>query len=457
MSQGAAFFDLDRTLLGGASGPVISQALRAVGVLPDRPIPGEGLLYKFFDTVGETLPAMLLTRQAARVAAGWNRSMVREAGELVAERLIDLVQPFGRLLIDEHHAAGRPVVLATTSPFDLVEPLAKLLGLDDVIATRYGERDGAYDGTIVGDFVWGPGKLAAVRAWAAARDIDLEESYAYSDSVFDTPLLSAVGNPVAVNPDPRMRLMATVRRWPQHYLDVPPGVPKLGGFEPQRVLQGLIRPEIMPFVRWDIGDLVEMPRTGPVILVANHRSYFDPLVIGFVAGRVDRAVRFLGKKEVFDAPVVGQLARSMGAIRVDRGSGSDVPLNRAAEALSAGEAVVILPQGTIPRGEAFFEPKLVGRWGAAKLAAEARAPVVPLGLWGTEDVWPRASRLPNLTNVTHPPTVRVRVGPPVDLKYRSPQADTDRIMRAIEALLPEEARVRRKPTAAELARSRPPT
>lgn len=456
MSNGAAFFDLDRTLLGGASGPVISEALRRVGVLPDRVIPGENLLYRVFDTVGETLPAMLLTRQAARVAAGWNRSLVRQAGELVADQLIDVVQPFGRLLIEQHRAAGRPVVLATTSPHDLVAPLARLLGLDDVIATRYGEHGGAYDGTIVGEFVWGPGKLAAVREWADAHGVDLASSYAYSDSVFDSPLLGAVGHPVAVNPDPRMRLMATIRRWPQQYLDVPPGVPKLGGFEPQRFLQGIIRPEFLSFVRWDLGDLGNLPRTGPVILVANHRSYFDPLALGFVAGRVDRAVRFLGKKEVFDAPVIGQLARAMGAIRVDRGSGSDAPLDLASEALAAGEAVAILPQGTIPRGEAFFEPKLVGRWGAAKLAAESKVPVVPIGLWGTEHVWPRSSRVPNLANVTSPPTVRVRVGPPVDLKYRSPQADTDRIMRAIEAQLPPEAHSRRTPTDDELARAKPP-
>ena len=70
------------------------------------------------------------------------------------------MQPFARLLIDEHHEAGRKVVMATTSPFDLVQPLADALGIDDVIATRYGERDGAYDGTIDGLFVWGPGKLA---------------------------------------------------------------------------------------------------------------------------------------------------------------------------------------------------------------------------------------------------------------------------------------------------------
>src|SRR4051812_36693341 len=183
MPEAAAFFDLDRTLLKGASGPVISEALRRVGVLPDRPIPGEALLYKVFDTIGETLPSMLLTRQAARLANGWDRSLVQQAGQMVADRLIDDVPPFAKQLIASHHAAGRQVVMATTSPYDLVKPLADALGIDDVIATRYGERDGRYDGTVDGYFVWGPGKLAAVRDWAVAHGVDVASSFAYSDSI----------------------------------------------------------------------------------------------------------------------------------------------------------------------------------------------------------------------------------------------------------------------------------
>ena len=145
----------------------------------------------------------------------------------------------------------------------------------------------------------------------------------------------------------------------------------------------------------------------------------------------------------------------MGGIRVDRGSGSDEPLAKAADALAAGEAVVILPQGTIPRGAKLFEPKLEGRWGAARLAAMSRAPVVPIGLWGTEHVWPRNSRVPKLTTITNPPTVRIRVGPPVDLKYRSVDADTKRIMRAIESLLPTEAAHHGKPTDEEIRLASP--
>ncbi|HLM28528.1 MAG TPA: HAD family hydrolase, partial [Acidimicrobiales bacterium] len=134
----AAFFDLDRTLLRGASGPVISEALRAKGVLSERGIPGEGLVYRVFDLVGETRASMMLTRQAARFAKGWSRDRVRAAGEMAAEQLAGAVQPFARPVIDDHRTAGRPLVLATTTPDDMIRPLADRLGFDDIVATRYG-------------------------------------------------------------------------------------------------------------------------------------------------------------------------------------------------------------------------------------------------------------------------------------------------------------------------------
>jgi len=171
--------------------------------------------------------------------------------------------------------------------------------------------------------------------------------------------------------------------------------------------------------------------------------------------KTGRTVRFLGKKEVFDAPIVGQVAKAFGGIRVERGTGSDEPLVEAAAALDAGELVAIMPQGTIPRGPAFFDPVLKGRWGAARLAAMSRAPVIPIGLWGTEKVWPRSARLPNVLNIADPPLVTIRVGPPVALKYQSPDADTKRIMKALMALLPPESRVKHTPTAEELAMTLP--
>jgi putative phosphoserine phosphatase/1-acylglycerol-3-phosphate O-acyltransferase len=455
---GAAFFDLDRTLVAGASGSVFSAAMRAEGLI-GKSVPGERVLFGLFNAFGENLPSMFLARQAAQLAKGRSRAAVQHAAVGAAETLVGMVQPFAWAVFEEHRAAGRPLVMATTTPYDLVAPLAERLGFDDVVATRYGvNADGTYDGSIVGSFVWSTGKLAAVKEWAEARGVDLAESYAYSDSVYDTPLLSAVGHPVAVNPDPRMVLVAAARRWPTLNLDVPAGVAKVPvvGLELQKLAMAFTRPVMFPYAKFDIEGEDLVPRDGPVILVANHRSYFDVAAVAMLVARTGRPVRFLGKKEVFDAPVIGQLAAAMGGIRVDRGTGSDEPLKAAADALAAGEMVALMPQGTIPRGKAFFEPKLKGRWGAARLAAMSGATVVPVGVWGTEKVWPRNARLPNVLNVVDPPLIRVRVGEPVALKHKSVEADTKRIMAAIVELLPAEARVPHEPTPEELARTLPP-
>ncbi|MGK0275770.1 MAG: putative phosphoserine phosphatase/1-acylglycerol-3-phosphate O-acyltransferase [Ilumatobacter sp.] len=455
---GAAFFDLDRTLLSGASGEVFSEAMRIAG-LSSKPFPGEKFLFGLFNAIGETLPSMALARQAVTLAKGRSQRAVSGAAEQVADRLVSMVQPFADASFAAHRAAGRPIVLATTTPYDLVKPFADRLGLDDVVATRYGvDADGNYDGTLVGPFVWSAGKLEAITAWANERGIDLADSYAYSDSVYDTPMLDAVGFPIVVNPDPRMVFMAAARRWPTLNLDVSPGVVKIPvvGMEVQRLALQFARPAAYPYVRFDISGLENIPTDGPVILCANHRSYFDVSAMSIAIGKSGRTARFLGKKEVFDAPIVGPIAAAMGGIRVDRGTGSDEPMKAAIEALQGGEMVSMMPEGTIPRGPAFFDPMLKGRWGAAQLAHDTGATVIPIGLWGTEKVWPRSSRLPKVLNLTDPPTVRIRVGGPVDLKGKSVDADTKRIMKAIMAELPDEAREARTPTVDELALTYPP-
>ncbi len=455
VTNGAAFFDLDRTLLRVASGPTISSALRREGVLRGDPIPGEKLLFGLFNVVGETLPSMLLTRQGVRAAKGWDVAAVRRAGRSAAPELLAQVQPYALELMEEHRAAGRPVVLATTTPFDVLEPFAELAGFDGLLATRYRiGADDRYDGTIDGEFVWNRGKARSVENWAAANGVDLAQSFAYSDSIFDTPMFSLVGHPTAVNPDPRLAAYATLRRWPIVWFDAPPGVPKPLGVEPQQVVQQIARDELWPWLRFDL-EGAEHLRTGAGAIVAsNHRSYLDPLVVGYAAAKADRPARFLAKKEVTDAPVVGQIATSLGAIRVDRGGDTSSSMLQAERALRAGELVAVFPQGTIPRGRAFFDPELQGRYGAVRLALETGTPIVPLGLWGSELAWPRHKKLPYMLNLADPPTLRIRVGKPYH-----PTGDlgaaTAELMRRIVELCPAEARDHVEPSDEQLARTYP--
>jgi putative phosphoserine phosphatase/1-acylglycerol-3-phosphate O-acyltransferase len=458
MASSAVFVDLDRTLLSRASGQVINQALVDEGVLPaGRSIPGDRILYAVNDRLGENLFAMGLVRAAARVARGWCQNQVQAAGRRAVPALSDLVAPFAPQHLASFRADGHALVLSTTTPVDVIGPFAEAMGFDDLIATAYETKDGRYTGRLYEGFVWGTGKLRAVREWADGHGVDLSACHACSDSIFDVPLLSSVGWPHAVNPDPSLTVVATARRWPVEHWDRPPGVPNVLGLEPYHLLRPFIRDLTFPYARFDIAGLENVPARGPVLLASNHRSYFDVAALALVARGIGRPVRFLGKKEIFDAPVVGQIARAIGGIAVDRGSGSDQPLRAAESALKAGEVVIVLPQGTIPRGYDFFDPVLHGKTGTARLAASTGATVVPVGLWGTEKVWPRSSRLPNVLGMFKPPTVSVRVGKPVALSLSDAKADTTTIMEAITALLPPELRVRHEPTPEELARTKPPT
>ena len=451
----AAIFDLDRTLVRGATTPVFQERLRAAGVVDAPNVPFADLLYSTYALVRENPLTMWVTRNAVRATKGWEVKDVQAAAEAAAEELLGQVRPYARVLLGEHRAAGRRLVLATASPMALVRPLADRLDFDDVVATQWAEQDGRYTGALDGSFVWGRAKLQAVRRLAERDGLSLAGSYAYASSYYDAPLLAAVGHPFAVNPDPALAAVASLRGWPMWNLERPDGVIEIGGRELQELLRPLNRPELVPNARIEITGIEHIPATGGAIVVANHRSYFDPTVITLVLAKAGRNARFLGKKEVFDIPVAGAVAKAFGGIRVERGSGSEEPLRHAARALNAGEVVGIFPEGTIPRGPAFFAPELKGRWGAARLAGESGVPVIPMGFWGTEKVWPRSSRLPRL-NVTDPPKVTATVGPPVELTRQDPDEDTRRIMEAITALLPPEARVRRTPTAEELVLTYPP-
>lgn len=456
MASTAAFFDLDRTLIKGASATAFADALADAGVTEQRSIPLAGLFMKFYEEVGETPIAMIPASQAVRANKGWSVEKVAEAAAAAAEVVASELQPFARQVFEEHRAQGHKLVLATTSPEPLVAAIADALEFDDYVCTKWASEGGEYTGEHDGPFVWGPEKAAAVETWAADNGVRVRRSYAYSDSYYDSPLLDLVGNPVAVNPDPQLTATAVVKGWKIRHLDKNDGVAKFAGREIQEWSRPFMRPELVaPYADITFENVEKIPESGAAIIVFNHRSYFDPTVMGLLMARAGRPVRGLGKKEVFDAPIIGKLMSWVGGIRVERASGSDEPLERAAEALRGGEVVMMAPEGTIPRGPAFFEPQLKGRWGAARLAALTRVPVIPVGLWGTEHVWPRSARLPNVLP-RHRPAVSAVVGDPIDLKYRSADADTGRIMEAIMELLPPEAHEHREPTPEELARTYPP-
>ena len=206
-----------------------------------------------------------------------------------------------------------------------------------------------------------------MKEWAAAEGTDLKASSAYSDSYYDAPLLAGVGEPVAVNPDAPPRRPRRLRGWPVRYLDLPQGVPKFAGRELQEWGAAVARPELLPTCVSTSRASSNIPQDGPVIVVFNHRSYFDATVVGMALARpvarsgssARRRFRRAGHRDV---------RPDGGRHPVEPVVGSDEPLEAAIDVLEAGEAISLTPEGTIPRGPAFFDPELKGRWGAARLA-----------------------------------------------------------------------------------------
>lgn len=452
----AAIFGLERVLLDHAPEPVFARWLGAAGLGGT----GRAQLADWTRRLWPAGPARdavasRLGRSALSPGAGWSVEAVGRAATGAADELVGRLMPYGRVEIEDHRAAGHRLALVSSLPEPFVAPLAERWGFDATFATGWEVLDGRYTGRPAGPRLSGDLRLRAVRDWAAAEGLDLADSYVYAGRAGDAALLGASGHPRVVNPDPRLAALAATRRWPVRWFDVPPGVVKVAGRELQEWLRPMANEQLVTNARIEITGIGHIPDRGPAIVAFNHRSYFDATVVGLLLAKSGRSARGIGKKEVFDAPVIGPVAHAFGGIRVDRGTGSDEPLHRAEKALRAGELIMIAPEGTIPRGLAFFEPELRARWGTARLAHATGAPVIPVGLWGTELVWPRNQRLPRFWFPAGPPRVTATIGPPVELSYDDVDADTTRIMRAIVDQLPPEARVRRTPTERELRRTYP--
>jgi HAD superfamily hydrolase (TIGR01490 family) len=148
------------------------------------------------------------------MAAGWD---VQQVKDIVAEALHRLIDPIiydeAATLIEQHHLAGRDVVIVSSSGAEVVEPIGQMLGADRVIATRMVAEDGRYTGDIE-YYAYGETKADAIRELAESEGYDLTRCFAYSDSATDLPMLEAVGHPYAVNPDRALRREAIGRDWP---------------------------------------------------------------------------------------------------------------------------------------------------------------------------------------------------------------------------------------------------
>ena len=211
----AAFFDLDKTIIAKSSVLAFGRPFYQGGLINRRAVLRSAYAQFVFALAGadhdqiERMRAYLTS-----MCTGWAVSQVRE---IVSETLHEIIDPIvydeAVELIAMHKAAGRDVVIVSTSGEEVVAPIGAMLGADHVVATRMVVEDGKYTGEIE-RYTYGPEKAVAVVQLAERSGYDLGGSYAYSDSVTDVPMLELVGHPYAVNADRALRKIANEREWP---------------------------------------------------------------------------------------------------------------------------------------------------------------------------------------------------------------------------------------------------
>jgi HAD superfamily hydrolase (TIGR01490 family) len=215
MSRAAAFFDLDKTLMAGSSGMQFARVATRQGIVGRRQLASwalEHLRYRLRGTTDERTAEVL--KVARGLISGVPAKTIERMGPEVMAAILPRVYPQMLAEVHAHQDGGRPAFIVSAAGNDVVESLARVLGMEGGIGTRYEvDGEGAFTGRLEGPFVYGAGKVEAMEAFAARHEIDLATSYAYSDSLSDLPMLRAVGNPVAVNPDPALAEIARGEGW----------------------------------------------------------------------------------------------------------------------------------------------------------------------------------------------------------------------------------------------------
>lgn len=216
MANSAAFFDLDRTLISGASAfPFGVEAWRQ-GLATRSDIVKwtlAALSFLIAGDKGDGASMDIRSEFLARVE-GASVSDLDLIGQAILPKLSSRVRPESRKLVAMHHEAGRDTWIVSASPHNIVEPLAASLGMTGAIGTEGEVIGGRFTGQLGGPFIYGPGKAQAIEKLASDQGYDLDRSYAYSDSISDLPMMELVGHPVAVNPDSELAAIARERGWP---------------------------------------------------------------------------------------------------------------------------------------------------------------------------------------------------------------------------------------------------
>ena len=463
-ADGVAFFDLDRTLISGYS--ILALALETAryaagrGDLTQAARLSRDLLRHKVDPAGGHYHR--LARRMARALAGVTESTLEELGQRACHNQLEQTLYREAVeLVEAHRRRGHHLVIVSAASRYQVEPIAQLLGIRDICCTSLVVEDGRFTGEVVAPLCYGEGKALAARRVLRRVGLRLRDSWFYTDSSADLPLLKKVGHPVAVNASERLAVHARNRRWPQLQFSSRGGpslerVARTGllvqtvaagaGYSLAARSLGLARMGVANRLTQLVGDVGSgfagldyeidgrdrLHRERPAIYIFNHQSLLDALVLAHL---LRQDVVPLCKREMASNPLLGPLLRQVDTIFVDREDHNQRQvLKRALAVLDSGRSLVIAPEGTRSTLGNIQPFKM----GAFVLAKKARVPVVPIVLHNVKDALPKGGRL------LRPATIRVSVLEPI------PPAGIGNIRAACRDLEQRYCSVLRRSTAAAL-------
>jgi putative phosphoserine phosphatase/1-acylglycerol-3-phosphate O-acyltransferase len=426
-----AFFDLDGTLVAGFTGVIMTQ---------DRLRRGQLSVGEFIGMVQAGLNHQLgrsefedLIGKGARMLRGSSLSDVDELAErLFVQQIQGRIYPEMRDLVRAHMARGHTVVLSSSALTVQVEPVARFLGIENILSNKFEtDDDGVITGNVLKPILWGPGKARAVQGFAARNDVDLAKSYFYADGDEDVALMYLVGHPRPTNPAGKMAAVAAKRGWPVLRFTSRSGSNPLSQL---RTVAGVASMVPLGAGALGIGLLTRNRRTGinfftstwsrlllattgvsvnvlgkenltaarPAVFIFNHRNQVD----GIIASALVRDnFTSVGKKELQSDPVVGTLGKIMDTVFIDRDDPKAAieALQKVEELARKGISVMIAPEGTR------IDTTEVGPFkkGAFRIAMSAGVPIVPIVIRNAEVIASRNS------STFNPGTVDVAVFPPI--------------------------------------------
>src|SRR6201998_4319183 len=440
-----AFFDLDGTLVAGFTGIIMTQ---------DRMRRREIGIGEFLGVVQAALEHRLgradfeqLIYRGASMMRGRSIDDIEELGErLFVQHVISRIYPEMRQLVRAHQARGHTVGLSSPALTGRVEPVARFLGIHNILSNRFEvDEDDILTGGVLKPIIWGPGKANVVQKFASDNDIDLRKSYFYADGDEDVALMYLVGNPRPTNPEGKLAALAATRGGPILRFPSRRGSNPLSQL---RTIAGLASWAPVAVGAVGVGLLAGSKRrgvnfftsnTGPLLLTAtgvhlnvlgeenltekrpavfifNHRNQVDPII---ATALVRDNFTSVGKKELEKNPLMAALGKVMDAAFIDRENTKAAveELKKIEELARKGLSIVIAPEGTR------LDTTEVGPFkkGAFRMAMAAGIPIVPIVIRNAEVIAARYS------NTFNPGTVDVVVYPPIPIDGWTVENLSDRI------------------------------